>query len=112
MPHETTAAATAVQRVDSRRHQPVDAKHAASPSGAYAHEYQDMGVALEDYEVVALYLDAISELSNLVCSGSADRDELKRLSDYVMVMKAVRMWIWVWRGLWDAVMISQVPHAM
>ncbi|KAK2076722.1 hypothetical protein QBZ16_005482 [Prototheca wickerhamii] len=88
VPHETTAAATAVQRVDSRRHQPVDAKHAASPSGAYAHEYQDMGVTLEDYEVVALYLDAISELSNLVCSGSADRDELKRLSDYVMVMKA------------------------
>lgn len=56
----------------------------------YEKDFRDSTVSLEDYEVVALYLDAISELSSLVSSGDFDQEELKRLSDYVTAMKAVR----------------------
>ncbi|KAL6784451.1 hypothetical protein ACKKBF_B01840 [Auxenochlorella protothecoides x Auxenochlorella symbiontica] len=44
-------------------------------------------IALEDYEVVALYIDAISELSTLVASGKPDEEELQRLSHHVAMMK-------------------------
>lgn len=47
-------------------------------------------IPLEDYEVVALYIDAISELSALVASGEHDDDELQRLSHHVAMMKRVR----------------------
>lgn len=48
-------------------------------------------IALEDYEVVALYIDAISELSTLVASGKPDEEELQRLSHHVAMMKRVRL---------------------
>lgn len=47
-------------------------------------------IALEDYEIVALYLDAISELSSLVASGKQDAEKLQYLADKVSVLKRVR----------------------